>query len=85
MNKLHQANLAHSPSNDVSISHEVLPPAAVNPANERASLDAHGLRDDRDELKPRARFASDSLLAKNGVGAALSDTPVPSLPSSPRM
>lgn len=38
----------------------------------------------KSELKPRARFEPEAIF-KNGTGTALSDTPAPSLPASPRM
>lgn len=62
---------------------EVLPPSTVN------SLDgADGRREEDQHLKPRPhpRFAPDvARISKDGVGAALSDTPAPSLPASPRL
>jgi hypothetical protein len=36
-------------------------------------------------IKPTPRFTYGKLPAINGVGLALSDTPAPSAPSSPRM
>jgi 6-phosphofructo-2-kinase len=58
---------------------EVLPPAAID------SLDGTDGRKE-DHLKLRPRFSTEVVrISKDGVGAALSDTPAPSLPTSPRM
>jgi 6-phosphofructo-2-kinase len=58
---------------------QVLPPATID------GPDGTGGRKE-DRLKPRPRFSADvARISKDGVGAALSDTPAPSLPASPRM
>jgi 6-phosphofructo-2-kinase len=64
--------------------HQVQPPDApvsklyplLDGSDQRAAQKA--------ELKPHARFELEGI-SKDGVGVALSDTPAPSLPSSPRM
>jgi hypothetical protein len=65
-----------------NLSQEVLPPPAIPTL---AVLDGTGSHDEKPALKPRARFAPDQHLFKDGFGAALSDTPAPSINNSPRM
>ena len=63
---------------------QVLPPNAPV-AKPYSTLDGTDQRAaPKVELKPRARFELEGI-SKDGVGIALSDTPAPSLPSSPRM
>jgi len=84
---LHPSDLnspsSSSPSSTSAPAPEVLPPAAIH------GLDgSHGQREEHQRLKPRPhpRFAPDvARISKDGVGAALSDTPAPSLPTSPRL
>lgn len=76
-----------------NVSQEVLPPPAITSSGVGAGPGADGAG----EVKPRARFAKDVVgaaagagagagaIARDGVGHALSDTPLPSLPSSPRL
>jgi hypothetical protein len=67
-----------------NLAHQVQPPDAPVPklyftldgTNQGAATNA--------ELKPHARYEPEGI-SKYGVGIALSDTPAPSLPSSPRM
>jgi hypothetical protein len=63
-----------------NISQEVLPPSAVA---QNTGLDGTVVQDEKSALKPRPRFAQD--LFGHGVGQALTDTPLPSVPNSPRM
>jgi 6-phosphofructo-2-kinase len=64
--------------------HQVLPPDALVPKL-YTTLDGTDQRAaPKAELKPRPRFELEGI-SKDGVGIALSDTPAPSLPSSPRM
>jgi hypothetical protein len=65
-----------------NISHEVLPPPAIA-AN--TGLDGTVSQDEKPGVKPRARFAPEQPLFRDGFGAALSDTPAPSIQNSPRM
>lgn len=86
MNKLNQANIASIATNDTNLSQEVLPPPAISPIlSVNGNLEGLERSDDRGDLKPRARFAADPVIGKDGVGIALSDTPASSQPSSPRM
>lgn len=66
--------------------HEVqAPDAPVSAPKLYPTLDGTDQRNaTKAELKPRARFELEGI-SKDGVGSALSDTPAPSLPASPRM
>lgn len=60
--------------------HEVQAPDAPVSAPKLYPLDGT----DQRNARPRARFELEGI-SKDGVGSALSDTPAPSLPASPRM
>jgi hypothetical protein len=76
-----------APGNQVeplNLAHQFLLPDAPVPKS-YPTLDSTDQRAaTKAELKPRARFELEGI-SKDGVGIALSDTPAPSLPSSPRM
>jgi hypothetical protein len=85
------SRLQHAGNNNTieNISQEVLPPPALA-SSEIGGANGIGA-DGAGELKPKARFAPDlvhsatGVNAKDGVGHALSDTPLPSLPNSPKL
>jgi hypothetical protein len=79
------SRLQHPASSNTieNLSQEVLPPPAVA-SSSIGGANGTGV-DTAGDLKPRARFAKDVVATKDGVGHALSDTPLPSLPSSPRL
>lgn len=69
-----------------NLNHEVqAPDAPVSAPKLFPPLDGiHQHNATKAELKPRARFEHEGS-SKDGIGNALSDTPAPSLPASPRM